>query len=333
MKKIALIIAPILLLSIAAIFIFQMITKNAKPPKSPNDNKEETKLTITASFYPLAEFSAQVGGDKINLIKITPAGVSPHDYEPTAKEIEKVSSADIFIFNGGGFDPWAERLSKTLKKKDIKTIEMTAHFELLDMDDNRNHENDARGQEDDSAAPEHDGEFDPHIWTDPVWAQEEVNMIMRALIDIDPTNADYYKEKAANYKNRLKELDKKYSEGLKDCEIRYAIASHSAFNYLAQRYNIEFRSIALSPNDEPSSREIAALVKLAKEENIEYVFFETLVSPKIAETIAREAKIKTLVLNPVEGLTDKEIAEGVDYIEIMEKNLDNLKLALRCKND
>lgn len=305
MKRITIIVIPVVLLSVIAVLIFQIISNDAKTPKGKTG---KDRLVIVTSFYPLAEFSAQVGGDKVNVIKVTPAGVSPHDYEPTAREFEQIDNADIFIFNGAGFDPWAERFSKTLKKKNIESIEMTKHFKLLD---NSN----------------------PHIWLDPVLVQKQVEIIMNALAELDPDSRDYYKKRASNYIGKLRELDGKYSDELNNCEIRSALASHSAFNYLAKRYDIEFYSVSLSPNDEPSSREIAGLTELAKKENIKYIFFETLVSPKIAKTIAQEAGIKTLVLNPAEGLTEEEIAARVDYIQIMEKNLGNLSLALGCKNE
>jgi zinc transport system substrate-binding protein len=130
----------------------------------------------------------------------------------------------------------------------------------------------------------------------------------------------------------LSELDEKYRIGLAECAIRDAVASHAAFGYLAKRYNLNMINIAgLSPKEEPSPRRMAEIAELARAKNIQYIFFETLVSPKLAETIAREIGAQTLVFNPIEGLTDQELAAGEDYISIMEKNLANLRTALRCR--
>ncbi len=299
MKKL-IIIGIIILVGIVAV-VFYEAQKNKK-------NKPEqisATIKITASFYPLAEFARQVGGDRVEVINITPAGVEPHDFGPTPKDVATLFLSKVFIFNGAGFDPWAEKLKPDLEQKGVTVVNMSKYFDVMD---------------------------DPHIWLDPVLAKKEVEVIKDALVRVDPSNNSEYTNNAARYVEQLSILDDKYKNGLASCEIRDAVASHAAFGYLAKRYNINVISIAgISPEKEPSPKRMAEIAQLAKQKNIKHIFFETLVNPKLSETIAREIGAKTLVFNPLEGLTNKEISAEKNYISVMEKNLENLRVALICK--
>lgn len=274
-----------------------------------SDQKSFTKapgVKVAASFYPLAEFAKQVGGENIEVINIVPPGTEPHDFEPTPQDMAKVYAAQIFVYNGGGLAPWAEKIAPELEKKGVSVINMTRHFNLL--------------------------AFDPHIWLDPALAKKEVELIRDGLKEIDAENSSVYENNAKNYLAALSQLDKKYREGLASCAIRDAVASHAAFDYLAKRYNLNIVNIAgLSPEEEPSPKKIAEIAQSARGKKIKYIFFETLVSPKLAQTIAKEIGAQTLVFNPLEGLTDEELAAGENYISIMEENLTNLRLALACQ--
>lgn len=301
MKKIFIVIFVIIT---AVIFIvgYKIVT---------TENTLETdKIKITTSFYPLAEFAKQVGGENVEVINITPPGSEPHDYGPTPQDIVSVNQSKFFIFNGSGFDPWAEKIAPELEKRGVIVINMTEYFDLLETDEGP----------------------DPHIWLDPILAKQEVEIIRNTLQEIDPANSKIYNNNAEQYLAKLSELDQKFQTALAFCEIREAIVSHAAFGYLAQRYSIDIIPIAgISPEEEPSLRRLGEISVLAQEKNIKYIFFETLVSPRLAETIAQEIGASTLVLNPVEGLTDEDIKAGKSYITEMEKNLNNLQLALVCK--
>jgi zinc transport system substrate-binding protein len=173
---------------------------------------------------------------------------------------------------------------------------------------------------------------DPHVWLDPVAMQIIVQRIRDGLIEIDPGDADTYRKNAEAYLAKLSALDKAYRDGLASCDIREVVTSHNAFNYLAKRYNLTMLSISgLSPEDEPSPKRMAEVADLAKVKKIDTIFFETFVSPKLSETIAQEVGAKTAVLNPIEGLTNEEHQAGETYISLMEQNLQNLRMALRCR--
>lgn len=316
MKKIYILTAIIIVAVVGALVFIANKDKDYS-----NVSKEKSSVKVVASFYPLAEFAKQVGGNNIEVINIVPPGVEPHDFEPTPQDITKVYSADIFVFNGSGFDPWAEKIAPELKKRGIAVIHMTEHFDLLESKDVHEGE---EGHEEEN--------MDPHIWLDPVLAKKEIEIIRDTLKEADPGNSSAYESNANNYLAKLSELDEKYRAGLANCAIRDAVASHAAFGYLAKRYNLNIVNIAgLSPEEEPSPRKIAEVAEFARTTNIKYIFFETLVSPKLAETIANEIGAQTLVFNPLEGLTDEELKSGKNYISVMEENLTNLRRALLCQ--
>ncbi len=277
------------------------------------------KLNVVASFYPLAHFAEQVGSEHVKVVNIMPPGVEPHEFEPTPRDMKEIWGSKVFIFNGAGIDPWAERIQKTLKEKGILTVEISRNFILKKSAKNkyRDFNNDM---------------CDPHVWIDPLLAQKEIEIIRDAFIKVDPENEYAYRNNSVTYINKLSLLNKKYKEGLRSCKIRTIVVSHNAFSYLARRNNLNIIPLAgISPEEEPSPRRMAEISKIARNKNIQYIFFEPLVSPKVAKTVAREIGVKTLTLNPVEGLTEDEIMAGKDYISIMEENLQNLRKALSCK--
>jgi zinc transport system substrate-binding protein len=271
------------------------------------------KLNVVGSFYPLAHFAEQVGGDKVNITTIVPAGVEPHDFEPTPKDIATVQSAQLFLINGSGLDPWAEKAAASLRN--TKTITMSNKMPLLPANDT-----------------EAESPTDPHFWLDPKLAQQEVTIIRDTLITVDPTNQSFYEQRAKNYLQDLATLDQEYRAGLANCSQRQIITTHAAFSYLAKEYNIEVVSITgLSPDEEPSAKKLAELTELIRQKNIHYILFETLVSHQLADTLARETGAQTLVFNPLEGLTNEEITQGATYLSVMRENLATLKTAMQCQ--
>lgn len=271
------------------------------------------KLQVVASFYPLAEFTRQVTGDHADITTITPAGAEPHDYEPTPQDIVNLQKAKVFFYNGSGVESWVQKAVTDLDASKTTSFNMSDQFSLLQSTEDAN-------------------TTDPHIWLDPVNAQKEVQLIADAVRKADPTNALFYQANADRYRQQLADLDQQYRLGLSDCSQKDIVTSHAAFAYLAKEYDLNQVSIAgLSPDEEPSPKQLADVAAFARKNNITYIFFETLVSPKLAETVAREIGAQTLVLNPLEGLSDAERATGENYITVMQKNLINLRTALQCQ--
>jgi zinc transport system substrate-binding protein len=285
---------------------------------------------VVASFYPLYEFSKQVAGDRAEVVTLVPAGVEPHDWEPSPQDVVRMQKAKLFVYNGAGLEPWVEKLLRDAKAKGVVAVRTTERVALL-TGAGHGHEQaqEAKG----GAKPKGDTHAaDPHVWLDPVRAQTQVEAIRAGLAKVDPANAAAYAANAQAYRTRLAALDAAFASGLKQCARREIVTTHAAFSYLARRYGLTQIPISgLEPESEPSPADLAALVKQVKERKVRYVFFETLVSPKLAETLAREVGAETLVLNPIEGLTKEEQAAGKSYVTLMEENLRNLRTALDCK--
>jgi zinc transport system substrate-binding protein len=279
------------------------------------------KLKIVTTFYPMYEFSKQVAGDNADVTVLVPGGTEPHDWEPTPKDIAKITDADVFVYNGAGFESWVPDVLGNLQGSKVKVVEATKDIPLLQggAEDAQQHvkEHKAAGT-------------DPHVWLDPVLAQQEVANIAAGLAEKDSAHADQYKKNAEGYAAKLKELDASFQSGLASAKGKEFVTAHQAFGYLAKRYSLTQEPIAgLDPEQEPSAAEMANIVKFAKEHQVKTIFFETLVSPKVAETVAREIGAKTDVLNPLEGLTEEEKAKGLDYVGVMKGNLEALKKALQ----
>lgn len=280
------------------------------------------KITIVATFYPLAFVAEQIGKDRVTVTSITPPGAEPHDYEPTPQDLVKINSAQVFILNGGGIDAWAEKIASDLEKKGIKVINVSKFIQLKNP----------LSAKEFGTAPSENLVLDPHVWLDPVLLNNIATHVADLFEKIDPQHKDIYVGNLKEFSKKISELDLEYKTGLSTCLQRDVITSHNAFQYLGIRYNINFIPISgVSPDSEPSAQTIAQIAQFAKEKNIQYIFFETLVSPKLSETIANEISAKTLVLNPIEGLTKDQLSKGGNYFLIMEENLKNLKTALSCK--
>jgi zinc transport system substrate-binding protein len=287
-----------------------------------NDNNGPDKIKITTSFYPVYFLSKEIAGDKADVFNITPAGAEPHDYEPKAQDMARMEDSKMIVINGGGLEAWADNAKTNLKDGAIMVVAGEGLFSESE------HEKDGHEGKDEHG---HEG-TDPHIWLDPVLVKEMANRILDGFIQIDPTNENYYKANTEDLILRLENLDNEYTKGLADCKSRDIITSHSAFGYLAAAYGLNQVSVAgLSPDEEPSVQQLAEVSEFAKDNNIKYIFFESLISPKLSETIATEVGAKTLVLNPIEGLSDQEILQGKDYFSEMQNNLTNLKTALECQ--
>ncbi len=271
------------------------------------------KLAVSASFYPLYFFSSEIGGDRAEVTNITPAAAEPHDYEPTAADIARIEQSALLVLLGDGLEPWGESMTKNADSS--RTIVVVAGKNLADQ------------------TVEEDGEniVDPHIWLSPPLAEQMVDNILGGFAQADPANAAYYAENADALKAQLASLDADYKTGLASCEQKNIITSHAAFGYLASAYGLHQVPIAgLSPDAEPSPKQLADIAQFAKKNDVRYIFFESLVSPKLSETIAREVGAGTMVLNPIEGLAKDELATGKTYLTEMRSNLASLRTVLQC---
>lgn len=297
------------------------------------------RLQVVTTFYPMYEFTKRVAGDHANVTALVPIGVEPHDWEPTAKDMSSLAQADLFVFNGAGMESWTEEALKGIENSKLIVVEATAGIELLEGEEHdHNHDGHDHAQsehdehehgEDEHHEQEEGHHLDPHVWLDPVLAQQQVESIKRALIKADPDHRSDYERNATAYLADLQELDQEFRTAVQNGKRKEFVTQHAAFSYLAKRYGLKQVPISgLSPEVEPSAAQMAEIVAFAKEHQVKTIYFETLVSPKIAERVAKEIGAQTAVLNPLEGLTKEEQTSGHDYISIMKQNLSELKKSL-----
>ncbi len=282
--------------------------KNSSSITSPD------KIQVSTSFYPLYFFASQIGGDKADIKNVTPAGAEPHDYEPTPNDIASIENSNLLILNGGGLEAWGDDIKKNIDPS--HTLVVTAGENLT------NQKVVEAGKE----------IIDPHVWLAPPLASEMVDKIVAGFIQADAKNRDYYKQNAEKLKTELATLDTEYKNGLKSCASKDIVTSHAAFGYLSTIYGLHQVSITgISPDSEPSPKALADISAFAKKNGVKYIFFESLVSPKLSETVAREIGAKTMVLDPIEGISSEDLAKGDNYFTVMRSNLASLKIVLECK--
>lgn len=305
MSKKSLLIAGVLVVAAGLI-----LAANFLIPRRPASDL----LQITTSFYPLYFFASEIAGNKAVVYNITPSGAEPHDYDPTTQDIARIEDSRLLILNGGKLEVWGDKVKDSLKG--TKTVVITVGDKFANQTLTENGK----------------VTLDPHVWLDPALAKKEITMIAQSLSEIDPANASYFEINAKTLQSKIDALDEKFHAGLANCGKKDIITTHAAFGYLAREYGFNQISISgLSPDEEPSVQKLASLADFARKDNVKYIFFESLVSPKLAETVANEVGARTLVLNPIEGLTDAEAKAGSNYLIEMEKNLANLKIALECR--
>lgn len=292
------------------------------------------KLSVVTTFYPMYEFTKQVAGEHADVIALIPAGAEPHDWEPSAKDMKKVSNADVFVFNGI-VEGWAEQALASADNQKRVVVEASLGIELMEglpeeEEDHKEGEHKEEEHKDEEHKEAADGKIlDPHVWLSPTLAQKEVESIAAGLSQADPAHTADYRKNADAYIAKLKALDESFRTGLSTVKQKDFVTQHAAFGYLAKEYGLTQVPIAgLSPEEEPSPARMAEIIDFAKQNQVKTIFFETLVDPKVAQTISKEINAKTDVLNPLEGLTDDDRKQNLDYIAIMTKNLEALKKAL-----
>ncbi|MGQ0825098.1 MAG: metal ABC transporter substrate-binding protein [Actinomycetota bacterium] len=265
---------------------------------------DDDRIRVVAGFYPLAEMSQEIGADRFEVTGLTPGGGEPHDLELSPDQVDAIEDADVLVVLGANFQP---AVDEAAARRDGLTVEILRALPVA-------------------------AEDDPHVWLDPALWSDAAAPIAEALSKVDPDGASIYATNAERYVDRLTALDEEFRAGLATCERRTIVTAHDAFGWFSDRYDLATLPIAgIEPNEEPSADRIAELADLVESQGITTIFTETLVSPDVAETLAREASgLHTTVLNPIEGLTDEERDRGENYVTLMRENLKQLQGALEC---
>lgn len=301
-------------------------SQNQTVSGSETEDAGKDKIEVVASFYPMYEFTKEVVGDEGNVELLIPAGTEPHDFEPSAQQIAKIADADAFVYNSSDMEIFIDDLKNAIDTDQVQMIEAAkgiTRLEGTDCDHDHDHDHDEDHSHD------HSHEYDPHVWLSPVLAMKEVQTIADELSEKYPDKKEIFTKNADAYIAQLKELDQKFTDGLKDAENRTFVTQHAAFAYLANEYDLTQESISgISPDQEPSPSRLAELKKFVEKNNTKVIYFEENASSKVAETLAKETGVELKVLNPLESLTSEQMEAGETYITIMEQNLEALKASI-----
>lgn len=285
----------------AALLLVPLVAGCASPSAPAPD--------VLATFYPLGFLASRIGGEGLRVETLVPAGVEPHEYEPTTSDLVRVSEAKLVVVQGAGFEAWVEQAAGA------RAVVATQGLDLRL----------GNPAEDDPSAR------DPHTWLDPLLFANMSLTVERAMAEAFPERAEAIHANGEALRANLSALDAEFRAGLAQCETRFVVTNHAAFAYLAARYDFEQRGITgLSPDAEPDPRTLQALVDEARAHNVTVIFFEDLVSPRVAQVVADEVGGTTRVLSPIEGIPEERQAVGADYFTFMRENLDGLRAGMRC---
>jgi zinc transport system substrate-binding protein len=279
---------------------------------------------VAASFYPMAEFARNVAGDKAEVFVLVPDGAEAHDWEPSPSDLSRLGKAQVFVYNGV-VEPWAKQALTALSERKILAVQtgLGLYERAGETHEEEHHHHDhgcAHGKQ------------DPHVWISPKKAINQVERITAVLCEADAKNAKYYQDNSAKYVEQLKALDIQLTNLAKNAPRKVFVTAHAAFGHLADDYGLKQLAVnGLSPHAEPTPADLQRLIKVVQEENVRYVFFETLTDPKLAKLVADETGAEISVLDPLEGLNEEGRKNKLDYLQIMQRNIHNLQIALNAK--
>jgi zinc transport system substrate-binding protein len=292
-----------------------------------------TKIPVAASIGPLGDFCRKIGGERVEVTVLIPPGASPHVFEPTPQAVAKATRARVLVYVGAGLDPWAERLAKTREGANLVAVEAVAGLPLLaDIDFHARKEDTPPAS--DRGPHKHNGpgkghahaQGNPHVWLDPVLAQDICRRITAGLIQADPQQRQFYDKNLGVYLTELRELDQEIARRVAAFTIKEFVSFHPSFTYFARRYGLtEAGVIELAPGREPTPGHIRKIVAVIKKYRVRVVFAEPQLSSRVAEVIAREAGVKVLMLDPLGGRPPY----GNDYLRMMRHNIATLEQAMQ----
>lgn len=303
MRKIFFVAGIVVIIAFGVFSISSNISK-----KSKNNSK---KITVITTLFPLYDFAKNIGQDKVDVFLLLPPGVEAHAFEPKPSDIAKINQADVFVYTGEFMEPWADDIIKGVNKN-VKIVNASVGVKLIKKEDKR---------------------IDPHIWLDFENSKIMVKNIADVLEKIDQPNRDFYQNNLKKYQRKLDTLDENYKNTLLTCKTKIIIyGGHYAFGYLAKRYRLNYLAAqGFSPDAEPTAKDLILLTEQIKKNKINYIFYEELSSPKIAETLSRETNIKLLLLNAAHNLSKEDYDRGATYILLMENNLQKLAQGINCQ--
>ena len=281
-------------------------------------NGHKGPLTVVTSLFPLYDFAKNIGKEKVDVSLLLPPGVEPHSFEPKPGDIIRIHEADVFIYTDAAMEPWAAKILQAIENKNLLVVEAGKGIPLM---------------KEASAEDGGHGGTDPHIWLDFANTQHMVDTICEGFSAKDPANKTFYADNARAYNGLLGEIDRRYTNTLAHCKYSDIVhGGHFAFGYLAKRYNLHYvAAYGFSPDAEPTPRRLYDMSEMIKQKGVKYLFYEELLSPRVAETIAKETGVTLLKLSAAHNIAKEELEQNVSFLSIMEQNLKNLATGLQCQ--
>ncbi|MGI8317038.1 metal ABC transporter solute-binding protein, Zn/Mn family [Halobacillus mangrovi] len=327
--------------------LFLVVTACGEEKSSSSEEGKESggsrdELKIYTTVYPLQFFAKQIAGDQATVESILPPGSDPHTYEPTSKEMVEFAEADAFIYNGAGLESYAKQISESIQSENVKILEASKGINLEEHVHNHEgekgthedehahegkegiHEEEESNHEDERSGHNH-GDQDPHVWLDPIRSIQLAENVKDILIELNPEQEKTYNENFKELKSNLESLDQEFHDQLEKAPKNKIIVSHAAYGYWEQAYGIEQIAVSgLSPTNEPSQKELETIIETAKQHNLNHVFFEQNVTPKVADVVRKEIGAEALRLHNLSVLTKDDIKNEEDYFTLMQHNLEVL---------
>ncbi|MBI5484805.1 MAG: zinc ABC transporter substrate-binding protein [Deltaproteobacteria bacterium] len=289
--------------------------------------KPAAGLQVVTSLFPLYDFARTIAGDKASVTLLLPPGMEPHTFEPKPEDMIRIAKSGLFIYTGPHMEPWADRVIKGIDNKALRVVEagkLVAYRAAASDDDHHESKN---GKHHEHAV------MDPHIWLDFTNAASLVDAILEGFNSADPANSDLYRKNAVALKGRLTALDARFTEALASCDTRHFLhGGHYTFGYLARRYKLDYHALSgVSSDSEPSAVRMASIIRQIRASGVKYMFAEELLSPRLAETLAREAGVQLLTLHGAHNLSRDEFSRGITFFDLMNTNLERLQKGLQCR--
>ena len=323
------------LFAVVAICALSACSQPNAEDKAKASTENEDKISVVASFYPMADFTKKIGGERVEVKTLVPNGTEPHDWEPTATDIMDIEKSQVLVYSGAGMEHWVDDTIESLSNKDLVVCDASRGIVLLNREQGEHtkavHKKEAEEAKDKDVPKETSDETqsDPHVWLNPKNVKIELGNIRDALVKADPEGAQIYQENYETYIKKCDKLDEEFESALKSHEGEEIVVSHQAFGYLCDEYGLKQIPIeGINADSEPSAAQMKKIIDYVKEHNIKVIFTEELLSPKLAETISHESGASIEVLSPIEGLTEEQQNNEDDYFTIMEDNLKKLEKAL-----
>jgi zinc transport system substrate-binding protein len=280
---------------------------------------QPAKLQVAASILPLGDFCRQIGGDKVEIRVLIPPGASPHTFEPSPGVLTALTKAKVLVFVGAGLEPWLDKYIQAMSGKGPVVVEATHGLDLIG--EVAGHTEAPRAHH----SHAHEG-GNPHVWLDPVLAQDICRRLAAAFVQADPANRAVYEENLAHYLDKLAQLNQTVAQATAAFRLRQFVGFHPSFSYFARRYHLqEVGIIEVAPGREPTPKALQNIMAAIQRYGIKVIFSEPQFSPRIAEVLAKEVGVRVLPLDPIGGRPPY----GDNYLKLMQYNVDIMAQAMQ----